>query len=134
VVPTAADVSCSVTPESAPVTVLLALVTVLPLMVSFASCAAVTCVKLAVWRPASTPAPPLIVTVLAAPVVVDVSTRCWPSAAVTTEAVTPGLVEALLIAEARPDSVLFVESSVTDIDFAPTPTVTVPVPSVALLA
>lgn len=73
-------------------------------------------------------------TVFAAPVALDVSTRCWPSAAVMTVAVTPGLFDALLIVEARPLNVLFADVRFTVIELLPTPMVTVPVPSVALLA
>ncbi len=47
-----------------------------------------------------------------------------------TLAVTPGLFAAELIAEAMPESVLLLESMVMEVDAAPTPKVSVPVPIV----
>ncbi|EEF21851.1 conserved hypothetical protein [Ricinus communis] len=118
------------TPVSAFVIVLLALVIVLPSTESVASLPAATCVKLAVFRPVSRPAPAETVTVLAAPVCFDVRTRCWPSAAVMTAADTPGLLFAELIAVAMSDSES-VDATLICIELLPTPTVSVPLPRLA---
>ncbi len=67
--------------------------------------------------------------VLAAPVGVELSTRCAPSLPLTTDATMPGLPVALLIAAAMPDSVLLVLLTSTVKDWLPSDNVIVPVPS-----
>ena len=130
----AADACCrlSVTPVIALLTTLLALVAAKPLIEKLASCAACVCVNASDDRP---PSPPDGVTVmaLAAPVAVPASTRRDPVVEVMMLAVTPGLLDAELIAAAMPASELLVESMVIAVDAPPTAMVRVPVPTAAAL-
>ncbi len=149
---TAAEVKFSVTPVIAPVTVLLALVAAMPLIVKAASCAAVLCFQAALlladamddWPPVVlavdvtprlerplSPVTLLTATLIAfaAPVGVELSTRCAPSLPLTTDATMPGLPVVLLIAAAMPDSVLLLLPTLTVNDLLPSDSVIVPVPS-----
>jgi len=155
-VPIAAAVRFSVTPWIAVVTVLLELVAVVPKIENAASCADALCVQAFVLDAdvmvdgAVVVAPAVDVTprldrpasfatllsdtliVFDAPVADELSTRCAPVVPVTTVAVTPGLLDDALIALAMPLTVLFADVMAMLIDFPPTETFIVPVPSAVL--
>src|ERR1700677_192196 len=128
-----------VTPVIAPVTTLLALVAAKPLRVKLASCAAWLWVRLVMLfvgsytRDERPPSPPDWVTVIAfaAPVEVPEMTRRAPPEVLMTLAVTPGLFDAELMAEAMPETVSSLESMVIEVDAPPTASVNVPVPIAA---
>jgi hypothetical protein len=93
-----------VTPFSAPLTELLALVTAMPSMLRLASLAsfdpAVFSVVASDESPALLPLPALTLKALATPVLVEVSSSCAPFAPLTIVACTPGLPLDWLIAVA----------------------------------
>ena len=152
VVPADAAVRFIVTPEMALVTELVELLAAIPPTVNSASWANPLCVQaLLEFADVIDDWPPVVLAVevtprldrpvsdvtllvetlmtLAAPVFAARSTRWAPSVPVTMVAVTPGLLLLELIADAMPESVLLVLSTLMSIDLPPSETVSVPVPS-----
>jgi hypothetical protein len=126
-----AAVKLRVTPLMALLTTLLALPAGNPLIEKLASSGAGP-VR---FNDDSPPLPPegVTVRVLAAPVLVPVSTRREPSVVVMMLAVTPGLLVAELMAEAMPARVSLPEPMVIVVEALPTAMVNVPVPIAAVL-
>ena len=124
-----------VTPSMAPLTLLLALVMLMPSRLSLASVAslapAVFSLVARVDRPLLLPEPALTLKPLATPVLLELSSSCAPPAPLTTVAVTPGLSLAALILAAMSATVSVAPMAMLAL-LAPTLSVSDPSPTAAV--